>query len=153
MTQRSNSAADSSVVSPNRVRETMIGVIGAARAGGWTLDGIAEASGVSKGTIRGWLEEGKEPSFSKAMSVAVVLGRRAVNTLLALIGYGGASPLDEVDEMQPMVIAAGAMSHLAVIAQAAADGRIDHTERPACRDAADHIIAIVQPLSSIGGAE
>jgi tellurite resistance protein len=51
-----------------------------------------------------------------------------------------------------MVMTAAAMQHLSVIATAAADGRIDHVERPAVREAADMLIATVLPVSSHGDA-
>ena len=87
--------------------------------------------------------------MADAFSIAWVIGPRAVNALLAVIGYGGAKPLDEVDAVQPMLLTATALTHLSTIATAAADGRIDHTEEPACREAADQLIAVVLPLSSV----
>lgn len=102
-------------------------------------------------TIKSYRVEGKEPSLSNALSVGVVIGPRALNPILALIGYA-ARPLEDADAVQPMQIAADAMKHLSVIASAAADGRIDHIEEPACRDAADQIIATVLPLASAGRA-
>jgi hypothetical protein len=86
-----------------------------------------------------------------AFSLAYTLGDEAVQALLAVMGFS-ARRLDEAETVQPMLMAARAMSGLSVIATAAADGRIDHTEAPACREAADLIIATVLPLSSAGGA-
>lgn len=83
-----------------------------------------------------------------ALSLAHALGPQAVKALLALFGWTG-HPVDEPDEMQPMLLAATAMHHIATIATAAADGRIDHLEAPACREASDLIIATVLPLSSM----
>ena len=45
-----------------------------------------------------------------------------------------------------MLIRASALG----LAACAADGRIDHTERPDCQQAADLIIATVLPLASAG---
>lgn len=86
-----------------------------------------------------------------ALSLACVLGKRAVNSVLALIGYQGA-PLDEADEVMPCAIVGDVAKGLAVIAAAAADNRIDHIERPGVTDAADLIIATVLPLSRAGQA-
>lgn len=94
----------------------------------------------------------REPSASAMLSILLVLGERAVNSVLAPIGYGGATALEEGDAMPPMQVVADGMQHLAVIAGAAADGRFDHTERPAVQKAADALIATVLPLSSIKGA-
>lgn len=140
------------VVAPQRVRETIVAIIGAARASGWTVEAIATASGVKRDTIKGWLSDGKEPTLSKALSVAVVIGERAVNTILSLIGYGGATPLDEPDQVNPAQIVASGLADFSVIATAAVDGRIDHTERPACEEAADNLIATLLPISSAGKA-
>jgi hypothetical protein len=95
--------------------------------------------------------EVREPSLSTALSIATVLGTEAVNAILANIGYA-ARPLDEAEDACPMVMTAAAMQHLSVIATAAADGRIDHVERPAVREAADMLIATVLPVSSHGDA-
>ncbi len=84
-----------------------------------------------------------------ALSLVWALGDRAVQAYVALIGYS-ARRHDEPDDQQPMMIAASAMAHLSTIATAAADGRIDHTEAPLCREAADCLIATVLPLSSAG---
>jgi predicted transcriptional regulator len=129
----------------------MQGVLRAAQVAGWTDETLAAASGVKPATIKGYRVEGKEPSLSKALSLAVVIGPAAINPIMALIGYA-ARPLDEADELQPTVLAASALAHLSVIATAAADGRIDHTELPACRDAADQLIATILPISSHGDA-
>lgn len=145
------SVDDGGVVGPDRVRAVVQGVLRAAQAT-WTDEALAEASGVKARTIKSYRVEGKEPSLSNALSLAVVIGPRALNPVLALIGYV-AKPLDEPDAMQPMQIAADAMAQLSVIASAAADGRIDHVEEPGVRAAADTLIATVLPLASAGRAE
>lgn len=151
MLQSSNSADDGEIVSPDRVRFTIQGILRAAQAQGWTDDSLAAASGVKASTIKGYRVEGKEPSLSKALSLAVVIGPGAINPLLAMIGYA-ARPLDEADAITPMQMTAQAMQHLSTIASAAADGRIDHIERPLVRQAADMLIATVLPVSSHGDA-
>jgi hypothetical protein len=116
-----------------------------------TVEQVAEASGLKLGTVRSYMrnEDPREPCLSAALSVAVVLGPRAVAAIMALIGYA-ASPLDGADDIKPMQLVADMMQPLATIAAAAADGRIDHTEKPGCTKAADLIIATVLPLSSHG---
>ena len=115
-----------------------------------TDPGLEEISGVPARTIKSYRVEGREPSLSNALSLALALGPRAVNSILSLIKYAG-QPLDEVEEpIPPAQIMAAVLPHLSTIASAAADGRVDHTEAPACRAAADAIIAAVLPLSSAG---
>jgi len=86
------------------------------------------------------------------LSLCCVMGSRRVNGVLAKIGYGGAKPLDEADDFNAHQLVADILPHISTIATAAADGRIDYTEAPACREAADVIIATVLPLSSAGEA-
>lgn len=117
----------------------------------WTDAQLEEASGVPARTIKAYRVEGKEPSLSNALSLAVVLGAPALNQVLALIGYV-ARPLEEADPVNVNAIVATGLKHFSTIATAAADGRIDHLEAPLCRDAADMIIATIMPLSSAGDA-
>lgn len=145
------SVSDGGIVSPDRVRTVLQGVLRAAQAAGWTDEALESACGIKARTIKSYRVDGKEPCLSSALSIAVVLGVGCVNAILATIGYA-ARPLDDPDALNPMAIAATAMTELAVIATAAADGRIDHLEEPLTTRAADTIIATVLPLSSAGKA-
>lgn len=154
---RASAATQEPIVSRDRVIDTMRGELRTAIIvqRRMTVEEVSAASGVPVRTIRTYMAndpaEVREPCLSAALSVAVVLGGRAVAALMALIGYSG-TPLDEPDPLQPMLLAATAMQHLSTIATAAADGRIDHTEMPGCREAADMLIATVLPLASAGAA-
>ncbi|MES2904030.1 MAG: hypothetical protein V4696_07580 [Pseudomonadota bacterium] len=145
------SASENAIVSTERVRLVVQGILRAANLK-WTDEVLSAASGVPARNIKSYRVEGKLPPLPVALSLAVVLGGDAINALLATIGYV-ARPLDEADEIQPAQIVANGLSAFTVIATAAADGRIDHLERLACREAADQIIATVMPLSSAGQAE
>ncbi len=109
-----------------------------------------QATGLKPRTIKSYRVDGKQPCIANALSLALVLGKPAVNALLAIIGYGCARPLDEQDDANAMEVVAGLLPQVAKIAQAASDGRIDHVERPHVQAAADQIISIVTPLSSAG---
>lgn len=146
------SAPDIPVCGHDSVRQRVQAVLRAAQAAGWTDDALSDASGVSARCIKSYRVEGKEPSLANALSLACVIGPRAINPILNLIGYQ-ARPLDEADEAAPGMIVATLLKHSATIAAAAADGRFDHIEEPECREAADGIIASVLPLSSAGAAE
>jgi DNA-binding XRE family transcriptional regulator len=145
------SASDTAIVGHDRVRNKFQGILRVAQADGWTDADLAAASGVNARAIKSYRVEGKEPSLSAALSLACVLGPKALNPVLSLIGYV-AKPLDEPDAIQPMQIVADAMGSLATISRAAADNRIDHTEEPETTAAADMLIATVLPLSSAGRA-
>jgi hypothetical protein len=128
------------------------GLLRGAQASGWTDDALSNASGVPARTIKGYRIDGKEPGLANALSIGCVLGKAAINSILAIIGYGGAAPLDEPDDLNVNELVASGLRHFTVIATAAADGRIDHIEEPACTAAADHLIATFLPLSSTGKA-
>lgn len=121
----------------------------------FTRSTLSQESGVNIHTIDMILSRDvakqRRVAAEDAMCLAYVLGDDAVNALVGCIRYTASRP--DADALAPMMIAAQAMSGLSVIAIAAADGRIDHTEAPACRDAADMIIATVKPLSSAGDSE
>lgn len=144
------------LVSDTRVRETLARAIraavvverrltraelaAAARVNIHTLDSITSADSAKHRRV----------CMADALSIAAVLGEPTVNALLALIGFGGASALEGEDSFNSAAATANMIGHLAVIARAAADGHIDHIERPACQAAADLLIAEALPLSSAG---
>lgn len=121
----------------------------------FTVEQLSIESGVSVACIRSYMkgsaEERKEASLSKALSLAVVLGPRTVNSIMALIGYT-AQAMDEPDTVQPMQVVANGLQQFSVIADAAVDNRITPDERDRVRDAADALIATVLPISSQGQA-
>ncbi|MBB4859654.1 transcriptional regulator with XRE-family HTH domain [Novosphingobium chloroacetimidivorans] len=146
-----NAVCDAAIVSPDRVRQTVQAILRAAQTAGWTDEQLENVSGVRARTIKSYRIEGKEPSLSNALSLAVALGGKQLNSILSLIGYV-ARPLDEADAINPHLLVANVLPHISTLAAAAADGRIDHVELPGCREAADQIIATVLPLSSAGAA-
>lgn len=146
-----SSVSNALVCGHDSVRDKVQAVLRSAQAKGWTDSQLEELSGVPARTIKSYRAEGKEPGLANLLSLAVVLGPSALNPLLSLIGYV-ARPLDESDEVAPAQVVADLFRHGATIAAAAADGRIDHTEQPACQDAADQIISSVIHLSSAGRA-
>lgn len=153
----SNSASETSIVSADRIIDTMRRLlkqeIKVARR--FTIDQLSAESGVSVRLLRCWMsddeDENREPKLAAALSVAVVLGRRAVNVILATIGYV-AAPLDEEQAVGPAMVAAEMMGEVAKFAKFAADNRIDHTEEEPATAAADNVIDLALPYSSRGKA-
>lgn len=143
-----NAVSNDSVVSHQSVCDVMAALLRAA-ALKHTDDQLSALSGVPARTIKSYRIEGKEPSLSNALSIAIVLGDGAVNSILSIIGYS-ARGLEQSDEPCPMQLTADAMKGLAVIASAAADGRIDHLEAPVVRENADAVIRAMAPLSTAG---
>lgn len=92
---------------------------------------LAEAAGISVDYLDALRKtgEGRRKLKPAAMlSLCVVMGQRRVNGLLANIGYGGAKPLDEADDICVHTIVASGLQHFSTI-------------------------ATVMPLSSAGAAE
>jgi hypothetical protein len=149
----SNSASETSIVSADRIIDTMRRLlkqeITVARR--FTIEQVSAESGVSIRLLRCWMSndesENREPKLAAALSVAVVLGRRAVNAILATIGYAG-TPLDEEQAAGPALVAAEMMGEVARFAKLAADNRIDHVEEPEATEAADNVIDLALPFSS-----
>lgn len=142
------SVSDAALAGRQRVRIVVQGLLRGAQVAGWTDESLHGATGVPARTIKSYRVEGKEPCLTNALSIACVLGKDAINAVLAIIGYGGATPLDEADDLKPAEMIATGLRNIAVIATAAADGRIDHIEEPICTNAADELIATFLPLSS-----
>jgi hypothetical protein len=124
-------------------------VLDEARRRGITRAELAALTGIGERTIKSYQVDGKEPSLGNGLALVAACGPWAVSALLAVIHYA-ARPLDEGDELALGALVAEGIGQFARIAEAAADGRIDHTEEPACREAADRIIARLVPLSSAG---
>ena len=156
MMQRNDTVQSAPIISDEMVREVLRKEIDRAYVGKLTSRAkLAEDSGVNVYQIDQIMsrqpEKQRRVAMGDALSIAWALGEHAANALIAMIGYA-ARPLEDGEEMQPMLMAATALSDLSIITTAAADGRIDHTEMPACREAADHIIATLIPLSSAGSS-
>lgn len=149
------SVQETPIVSHDRVRETIRQALHVAISveRRFTAEQLAEQSGVSLSAIRSYMRNDatKEPGLARALSLAVIIGPKAVNSILALIGYSGAA-MDEPDAIRPMRIVSQAIGHLSVISKAAEDDFIDHQEEPGTTEAADLLIATVLPLSSAGKA-
>lgn len=156
MSQSSNSVQSAPIVSDASIREVLRREIKRAYVQKATSrEKLSHDSGVSVDQIdqimRTTAEHQRRVALADALSIAWALGERTVNALVAEIGYA-AKPLDDADEPQPMQDVAKVMGSFNTFVQAAADGRIDHTEAMPVREATDTIIATLIPYSSHGDA-
>jgi hypothetical protein len=133
----------------DRVEVAISAILGRALREGKTYADLESDTGVKASTLKAYNGKHRHPSLAAGLMIAAGIGDWAVNKLVNIIRYQ-AQPLDEADGLQPMQIVADALQHLGVIGQAAADNRIDHTERPRTTEAADQLIATIVPLSSAG---
>ena len=143
------SADDAPIVSPDRLRAVVQAMLRGAQAAGWTDDALAAATGLKAKRIKSYRVENKEPAASALLSL--MLGQRAVTPVMATIGYA-AEPIDESCPRCAGEVVAECAKEFAVIAGAAAKGRFDHTTEPAVMLAADQMIEVLVPLSSVGRA-
>jgi hypothetical protein len=143
-------APNCALISPDRVRNEMQKILRFAQTK-FTDEQLADLSGVDARAIKSYRVEGREPSLSRALSLLCVLGGGDLNRILNTIGYC-ARPLDESDRRPCGEVVACILEHGTTFARAAADGRVDHTEEPAVRLAADNAIEALLPYSSAGAA-
>lgn len=142
--------SESTAPSHDRVGDIIAMLLRGAQARQIHDNTLSAATGIPERTIKSYRTEGKDPSLTNALHLLAALGPDAVNAVLATIGYGGARPLGDAPAADARKIIADLLPHVATIATAATDGRIDHTEQRACEEAANHIIATVLPISSAG---
>jgi hypothetical protein len=120
----------------------------------FTVDALAALSHIKPRSLRAYMSndpgELREPSLSAALSIVSVLGPRAVNAVIALIGYGGAEQTDEPEGTAPGLIVAELIDATSVVARAAADGRFDHVETPGVKSARSRIILAAMALPGDG---
>lgn len=143
------SVEETGLIDAERVRERVQAALTAAKARGWSDDDLAAVTRIHARRIRSYRTEGRLPTLPALLSLGVVLKLDLLNPLLSLAGISG-QLLDDAGQPDPRQIVADGLREFTIIAEAAADGRIDHTEAPRCKDAADKIIATVLPLSSAG---
>lgn len=117
----------------------------------FTRGALANESGVAVDVIDSIIS--RDPTKHRRLkmedvfSLAAVLGTRAVNAIMSLISYG-AYRLDEGGEPDLADIVAGGLGHMAIIADALRDLKIDSHEEGPVTEAADNLIDAVTPLSS-----
>ena len=153
MTQRSKSAQRSPLVSDVSIRDILRRelqrAISVERT--FTRSSLSTESGVATDVIDSIISRDaakhRRLKMEDVFSLAQVLGGRAVNALLATISYG-AYALNEAGEPDLTDIVASGLGHMAVIADALRDLKIESHEEEAVQEAADHLIDKVTPLSS-----
>lgn len=120
----------------------------------FSVNDVHIGTGIPARTISSWLAAGEDRREPKAHHLLLLFGFFGIEFSSKVLGQVGqiARHIDPADSMKPAQIVGEVLSALAVLGQAATDNRIDHTEAPACRDAADRIIAAVVPLSSVARA-
>jgi len=117
----------------------------------YSVADVAFSTGIPERTVASWIatEDRRQPKAGPLLVLCGFLGPDFTSKLIGQVGQV-AQHIDNAGSRRPNEIVRDVLSSLAVIGEAASDGRIDHTEAPACREAADRIIAAVVSLSSVG---
>ena len=154
MTHRSNSAQSGEIVSDermrNELRKALYSAIHVERTA--TRESLANDSGVNIYQIDAILS--RDPAKQRPihafqmLSLLYAAGPRAVNSVMAIIGYAGTSLDEQAEPHGPALDAAEMMENVARFARYAADNRIDHTEDADATQAADNVINLAIPYSS-----
>lgn len=150
-----NSAQNEGVTSDERIRNVLRRFIQRAYdLRDFTREGLARETGISVHTLDAIVSRDaakqRRIAAEDAFNIAYALGDATVAALVGCIHFTASRPCSVSVEARDIL--AAILPHIAVIAKAAADGRIDHVEAPVCRDAADQIISMIAPLSSAGYA-
>lgn len=156
MRHRNNDAPSCALVSDERIRNVLRSCIRRAihieRT--HTREELAEEARINVSQIDAVMSRDKSKHRRVAaedmLSLAFVLGGPTVNALVKLLGYGGATPLDEPASVSAADLVAESLHDLSVIAADAIDGHIDQASS---RSAADDLIERLTPFSSAGHAE
>jgi len=151
MTQRDISAGDNTIISRDLAAQTMRSILRTAIIveKRFTVAALAARTGLKPRRLEMYMSEteNKEPPLSVALSILEILGPKAANDIVALIGMV-AVPLDRANAVGPAADAVTAMEEVTRFARCAIDNRIDHVEQPVATDAVDNVIELLTPYSS-----
>lgn len=116
----------------------------------YPVEVIASGIGANADTVRRWLRGESCPEWPNLSALQAILPEEFTNALLAPAGLTGARRIDgdttDGETLREITEAA------AVLAKAMADGRIDHTERPAVtQELREALVAIAQWLAKKEG--
>ena len=137
-------------ITSENITERLANALTRARLDWYDEERLEELTGIKARTIRSYRCESKEPSLSTALKLWFVLGPKYSDPVLKLLGCRLVL-IEEHDMRQDMArITSEGLEAFAVIAKAAADGRIDHTELPGVQDACDQLIRLLLPLAKMG---
>ena len=111
----------------------------------FSFDSLEDATGIPSRTLRSYAGEGATPGLHALLSLFAVLGPSFTSDVLAETGQA-AQPTSEADAdyMGALSLFGSATSQ---IAEAMADGKIDHRERAEIRAFMKDLIEAVQPLA------
>lgn len=130
-----------------------IGLFVGKRGKKMSVETAAALTGLAESTIVKVGDGETTPAFFKVLRLLAVVDEPSlVNSVLGLIGYGGAYRLDATDQC-PKQTACGTARFLSALLVKLEDGRIDHIERPeALAEAEEALVLISQHIATLKAA-
>ncbi|KRS17512.1 hypothetical protein RIdsm_02515 [Roseovarius indicus] len=114
----------------------------------YSVQGLADAARIKPRTIESYLSGDATPGLNGFISLCAVLGPAFTSDVLAEAGLVARSA--DADEPEHMRAISLMSEGTRMIADALADGYVDHQERAKIKPHADRIIAIMEPLARTG---
>ncbi|QQA43938.1 hypothetical protein [Pelagovum pacificum] len=110
----------------------------------YSFAGLSDATGIPTRTLESYVQ-GSTPGHAALLSLCSVLGPSFTSDILAVCGQSAKDgSTDDPEHMQVL----GALGSLtAKLADAFADGHVDHREAAALRPAAQHLMEVLEPLT------
>lgn len=114
-----------------------------------SFGGLSDATGIPARTLESYVH-GATPGLHTLLSICAALGPSFTSDVLSLCGQSASSSDCDAPEHMKVLAALGNLT--AQIADAMADGHVDHREAAQLRPIAARLIEVLEPLARDGGA-
>ena len=106
---------------------------------------LAEVTGIKERTLRSYVDD-SFPTAAGLLSLCTALGPAFTSDILAMIDQSAQSSDDECPQHMPTLCAATAFSSL--LAEAMADGHVNHREAAVLRPIAVELMELLAPIAN-----
>jgi len=113
----------------------------------FSFAGLSDATGIPTRTLESYVQ-GATPGLAALLSLCSVLGPSFTSDVLGPCGQAARDGSTDDAEHMRVLAALGGLT--AQIAEAVADGHVDHREAAALRPAAQRLIEVLEPLARSG---
>jgi hypothetical protein len=107
-------------------------------------DEVSEGTGIDDRTIRAHILGDAGANGTKLMRYFAFFGPEFVNSVLAMIGMGGAHWINAAEETNEFMLNSKTVSLLKEISDALEDGRVDHQEKARILPVARHLLCALE---------
>lgn len=116
----------------------------------YSVTGLSEAAGIAPRTIESYKDGSATPGLANFLSLCAALGPGFTSDILSECGQSAKDGSNEDAEHLRVLSALGSLT--AQIAEAVADGHVDHREAAQLRQPAQELMQILEPLTRDGHA-